>query len=151
MLLRQRETGMESGKRQTYNHTNYTEKKKEEENRNASIERSWWTMFPPCGARKQIGCLCGVSLKAERESLRKWGLEFAVVWWPPWGIKKAWKLSPVFNSDHSVCLSPWLTFSLCVLRLPTYCSNVNLNILNSMNANITVTGVIHTSWVSEYI
>ncbi len=103
-------------------------------------------MFPPCGAGKQVECICSVSLKAER-SIRGnggWSLLSAVTVFPPGNKKRAWKLSPVLNSD------------LCLFVYPTNllppCSHSNLltphtkiqTSLISMRANISVTGVIHT-------
>lgn len=47
-------------------------------------------MFPPCGAGKQVGCICSVSLKTERSIRGNGRSEFAPCGDsdPPRGIKE---------------------------------------------------------------
>lgn len=141
MLLREER----SGAKDRYTITQITREKKRGK-RNASIESvELMDNVSPLWCWKAGRMYLQCVFKTQAEHLRKWGLEFAECTdcVPPWGVKRAWKLSPVLNFDLSVCLSPPTNLLSLYLVIPPHTKSQTT--LISMKASSNVTGVIHTS------
>lgn len=101
-------------------------------------------MFPPCGAGKQVGCICCVSLKPKRSIWGNggWSLLSAMTVFPL-GNKKGTEIKPCVKFQ-SLSLFVSLTNLLSLSYLLTPHTKIQTSLI-SMKENINATGVIHTS------